>query len=172
MARTKANVPSAYSSFLEWNEDPEIASAAEKLYGSIDKLELYVGLQAEQAKPVIPGAGLCPGKHTLHNAAFLLLKCLAAYTVSRAILADAIALTRGDRFFTSEYTPYNLTAWGYADCQRDADGPGNGSILGRLLLRTLEQRRAQPLLARLALQLAPALRPVLFSYSSSCHLFQ
>ena len=73
MARTKANVPSAYSSFLEWNEDPEIASAAEKLYGSIDKLELYVGLQAEQAKPVIPGAGLCPGKHTLHNAAFLLL---------------------------------------------------------------------------------------------------
>ena len=52
-------------------------------------------------------------------------------------MADAIALTRGDRFFTSEYTPYNLTAWGYADCQRDADGPGNGSILGRLLLRTL-----------------------------------
>ena len=65
------------------------------------------------------------------------LTSVLAYTVSRAILADAIALTRGDRFFTSEYTPYNLTSWGYADCQRDADGPGNGSMLGRLLLRTL-----------------------------------
>lgn len=52
----------AYSTFLEWNPDPEIASAAEKLYGHIDRLELYVGLQAEAAKPVIEGAGLCPGK--------------------------------------------------------------------------------------------------------------
>ena len=34
----------------------------------------------------------------------LALTLTLAYTVSRAILADAIALTRGDRFFTSEYT--------------------------------------------------------------------
>ena len=60
-----------------------------------------------------------------------------AYTISRAILADAIALTRGDRFFTADYTPYNMTAWGFADCQRDVDAPGYGSMLGRLLLRTL-----------------------------------
>ena len=52
-------------------------------------------------------------------------------------MSDAIALTRGDRFFTSDCTPYNLTAWGYADSQRDPNGPGNGSILGRLLLRSL-----------------------------------
>ena len=49
-----------YSSFLEWNPDPEIAAAAEKLYGDIERLELYVGLQAEAAKPVMEGAGLCP----------------------------------------------------------------------------------------------------------------
>jgi len=52
----------AYTSFLEWNSDPEIADAAEKLYGDIDYLELYVGLQAEEAKPLVDGAGLCPGK--------------------------------------------------------------------------------------------------------------
>ena len=52
----------AYASFLEWNSDPEIADAAEKLYGDINHLELYVGLQAEEAKPVVDGAGLCPGK--------------------------------------------------------------------------------------------------------------
>ncbi|KAI0766618.1 linoleate diol synthase [Trametes elegans] len=109
-----------YTSFLEWNRDPAVASAAEKLYGHIDRLELYVGLQAEEPKPVVDGAGLCPG-----------------YTISRAILSDAIALTRGDRFFTADYTPFNMTAWGFADCQRDPAGPGNGSMLGRLLLRAL-----------------------------------
>ena len=48
---------------------------------------MQVGLQAEEAKPVVDGAGLCPG-----------------YTMSRAILGDAIALTRGDRFFTTDFT--------------------------------------------------------------------
>ncbi|KAG0693724.1 heme peroxidase [Suillus ampliporus] len=109
-----------YASFLEWNPDPKVAEAAEKLYGHIDNLELYVGLQAEETKPVREGAGLCPG-----------------YTISRAILSDAVALTRGDRFYTQDFTPYNMTAWGFADCQRDPDGYGFGSTLGRLLLRTL-----------------------------------
>ncbi|KAG6334671.1 hypothetical protein ID866_4420 [Astraeus odoratus] len=109
-----------YSSFLEWNPDPKVADAAEKLYGHIDNLELYVGLQAEEIKPVSPGAGLCPG-----------------YTIARAILSDAIALTRGDRFFNQDFTPYNYTAWGFADCQRDPNGWGFGSTLGRLFLRTL-----------------------------------
>ncbi|KAI9509771.1 linoleate diol synthase [Russula earlei] len=109
-----------YSSFLEWNSNPEIAEAAERLYRNIDNLELYVGLQAEEAKPVVDGAGLCPG-----------------YTISRAILSDAMALTRGDRFFTADFTPFNLTAWGFADSQRDPKGPGHGSIIGRLILRGL-----------------------------------
>ncbi|KAF8473705.1 linoleate diol synthase [Russula ochroleuca] len=109
-----------YSSFLEWNSNPEVAEVAERLYGNIENLELYVGLQAEEAKPLVDGAGLCPG-----------------YTISRAILSDAIALTRGDRYFTADYTPFNLTAWGFADSQRDVNSPGNGSILGRLILRGL-----------------------------------
>ncbi|KAF7294502.1 Heme peroxidase [Mycena kentingensis (nom. inval.)] len=109
-----------YASFKEWNPKSEIYEAAEKLYGDIEYLELYVGLQAEEPKPVVEGAGLCPG-----------------YTISRAILADAIALTRGDRHFTYDYTPHNLTAWGFADCQRDPHAYGFGSTLGRLFLRTL-----------------------------------
>jgi linoleate 10R-lipoxygenase len=48
-----------------------------------------------------------------------------------------MALTRGDRYFTSDYTPFNLTAWGFADSKRDPKGPGNGSMLGRLILRGL-----------------------------------
>ena len=107
---------------MEWNPNPEIATAAEKLYGTIDHLELYTGLQAEDAKPVVTGAGLCPG-----------------YTISRAILADAIALIRGDRLFTADFTPHNLTAWGYADCVRSPENPGFGSMLGRLFLRTLPE---------------------------------
>ncbi|KAG1740010.1 heme peroxidase [Suillus lakei] len=109
-----------YTSFLEWNPNPDVADAAEKLYGDINNLELYVGLQAEETKPLIEGAGLCPG-----------------YTISRAILSDAFALTRGDRFYTQDFTPYNMTAWGFADCQRDPEAYGFGSTLGRLFLRTL-----------------------------------
>lgn len=44
-------------------------------------------MQAEEAKPVMPGSGLCPG-----------------YTISRSILSDATALTRGDPFLTTEFT--------------------------------------------------------------------
>lgn len=82
-------------------------TAAEALYGDIDNLELHVssvylfasivltpllyslkvGMQAEEAKKPMPGAGLCPG-----------------YTISRAILADAVCLTRGDRFLTVDFT--------------------------------------------------------------------
>ena len=49
-----------YATFEEWNPDPVVADAARKLYRNIENLELYVGLQAEQAKPVMEGAGLCP----------------------------------------------------------------------------------------------------------------
>jgi len=73
----------------------------------------------------------------LLSSRFLIIFSLTGYTISRAILSDAIALTRGDRFFTSDYTPYNLTTWGFADSQRDTSGPGNGSMIGRLILRGL-----------------------------------
>ena len=67
----------------------------------------------------------------------LITPLIQGYTISRAILSDAIALTRGDRFFTYDFTPHNLTAWGFADCQRDPNAFGFGSTLGRLFLRTL-----------------------------------
>jgi linoleate 10R-lipoxygenase len=41
----------------------------------------------EESKQPTDGAGLCPG-----------------YTISRAILADAVCLTRGDRFLTTDLT--------------------------------------------------------------------
>ncbi|KAF8629714.1 hypothetical protein AX15_003313 [Amanita polypyramis BW_CC] len=109
-----------YSSFEEWNPDEEIAATATALYHDIDNLELYVGLQAEEAKIPGPGAGLCPG-----------------YTISRAILSDAVCLTRGDRFYTIDYTPANLTSWGYQDCQYDRKDGSYGGLLTKLLYRTL-----------------------------------
>lgn len=81
-----------YTKFEDWNPRKEIAEAARHLYQHPDNIELYVGLMAEEAKTPQPGAGLCPG-----------------YTISRAILADAVALVRGDRFYTNDYTAFNLT---------------------------------------------------------------
>jgi linoleate 10R-lipoxygenase len=68
---------------------------------------------------------------------------LVGYTISRAILSDAMALTRGDRYFTADFTPFNLTTWGFADSKRDPKGPGNGSMLGRLILRCLPGQFAE-----------------------------
>ena len=50
-------------------------------------MELYAGLQAEDCMDLGPGSGICCG-----------------YTMTRAILADAISLVRGDRFYTTDYT--------------------------------------------------------------------
>ncbi|KAG2148224.1 heme peroxidase, partial [Suillus bovinus] len=109
-----------YKSFSEWNPDPKIHIAAERLYGDIENLELHVGLQAEETKPPIPGAGLCPG-----------------YTISRAILADAVCLTRGDRFLTVDFTPFNLTTWGYEHCMINKVDGSYGGMLTKLLFRML-----------------------------------
>ncbi|KAG8881440.1 hypothetical protein FRB97_009566 [Tulasnella sp. 331] len=109
-----------YSTFEEWNPRPDIADAARRLYHHPDNIELYVGLQAEESKVPGPGAGLCPG-----------------YTMSRAILADAVALVRGDRFFTNDFTAFNLTTWGINDCARNPDNSANGGVLCKLLLRHL-----------------------------------
>lgn len=78
--------------------------------------------------PLGPGNGLVTG-----------------YTMTRSILADAIALVRGDRYYTTDFTreraevpdffyrslsnrlfvvAANLTAWGYQDCARDMNNVG------------------------------------------------
>ncbi|CEL62199.1 hypothetical protein RSOLAG1IB_10281 [Rhizoctonia solani AG-1 IB] len=109
-----------FATFEEWNRDPNIANAAKKLYGTIDNLELYAGLHAEETMPLGTGSGLCAG-----------------YTITRAILSDAIALIRGDRFFTTDFTPTNLTAWGIQDVARDPNNGAFGAYLPKLLMRAL-----------------------------------
>jgi linoleate 10R-lipoxygenase len=79
------------------------------------------------------------------------------YTISRAILADAVCLTRGDRFLTVDFTrtllrlfntnlmltplrvAFNLTSWGYQDCQYDKKDGSFGGLLTKLLFRTLPE---------------------------------
>ncbi|KDR77934.1 hypothetical protein GALMADRAFT_244901 [Galerina marginata CBS 339.88] len=109
-----------FESFTDWNPDPKIAKAAERLYGHIDNLELYTGLQAESVMPQQVGSHFGFG-----------------YTVTRAVLGDAISLIRGDRFYTSDFTPANLTNWGYYDCQRDMNNGAGGSQIPKLLMRAL-----------------------------------
>lgn len=107
-----------YSSFSEWNPDPKVYKAAEMLYGDIDNLELYPGLMAEETKPSMPGSGLCPG-----------------YTISRGILSDAAALTRGDRFYTQDFSSSNLTSCGFEYC--NTPQPGSHGMIGKLIMSTL-----------------------------------
>ncbi|KAM0280201.1 hypothetical protein ACHAQH_004158 [Verticillium albo-atrum] len=107
-----------YSSFADMNPDPSIAEALEELYEHPDNIELYPGLLAEDAKKeLIPGSGLCPG-----------------FTNSFAILSDAVALVRGDRFYTVDYNASNLTAFGFNEANSDFDVAGGG-VMYKLLMR-------------------------------------
>ncbi|KAF8210021.1 heme peroxidase [Mycena galopus ATCC 62051] len=107
-----------FRSFEEWNKDEGVAGAARRLYGHVDRLELYVGLHCEQPIPFKSGVRLACGS-----------------TMMRAVLVDTIALIRNDRYDTTDFTPGNLTAWGYHDCQGDTH---NGAfVLPKLLVRHL-----------------------------------
>ena len=103
-----------YQSFKELN--PELAEQLAKLYKTIDDVELYPGLLCEEKKPAIDGNGLCPN-----------------YTTAFAILSDAVALVRGDRFHTKDATYFNLTKFGIEDSQ-SVDTIDFGTLIGRKLI--------------------------------------
>ncbi|KAF2678245.1 heme peroxidase [Lentithecium fluviatile CBS 122367] len=99
-----------HKTFASINSDPDVAASLEALYGDVDNVELYPGVVVEEAKiPMIPGSGLCAG-----------------FTTTRAILSDAVTLTRGDRFYTLDYTPVHLTAFGYNEVSNDKSIAGGG----------------------------------------------
>ena len=105
---------SVYASFLEWNSSKEITEAAESFYTNVENLEFCVGLQAEEVKK--PGGCWSLSWFVLASYSLYLVDHIrTGYAISRAIPSDAISLMRGD----SDCTPYNLTAWGFVDCQRD-----------------------------------------------------
>lgn len=109
---------SKHATFEDINPDPEVASRLKQLYDHPDSVEIYPGIVAEKTKPPMsPGSGLC-----------------GTVTMTTAILSDAVALVRGDRFYTLDYTPKVLTNWGFneVDCDPAVDG---GHVLHKLMLR-------------------------------------
>lgn len=111
---------SAYKTFEDINPDPYIAAQLKNLYGQPDFVELYPGLVIEATKDTpCPGNGFC-----------------GPFTMTRAILSDAISLVRGDRFCTLDYNPTNLTNWGFTEADSDP-GVSQGCVLHKLVLRAL-----------------------------------
>ncbi|KAI1432687.1 linoleate diol synthase [Xylaria sp. CBS 124048] len=107
-----------HETFESINSDPEVASCLKYLYGHPDFVELYPGLVAEEAKsPMAPGVGITP-----------------TYTISRVILSDAVCLTRGDRFYTTDYNPRSLTSWGYNEVAYDLN-VNQGCVFYKLFIR-------------------------------------
>ncbi|KAF1845382.1 heme peroxidase [Cucurbitaria berberidis CBS 394.84] len=99
-----------HKTFMDINSDPDIAASLEALYGEVENVELYPGVVIEEPKiPMTPGSGLCAG-----------------FTTTRAILSDAVALVRGDRFYTVDYTPHHLTAFGYNEASNNRSIAGGG----------------------------------------------
>lgn len=105
---------------MQWCEDEETARDAELLYGHIDNMELYPGLQAECTKPPMPGSGVCPGQ-----------------TTGRGILDDAVSLVRGDRFLTYDFNSSTLTNWGSSKIGSSVTPGSYGGILPHLIFTGL-----------------------------------
>jgi linoleate 10R-lipoxygenase len=109
-----------YDTFEEINPDPYVAEQLRHLYEHPDFVELYPGIATEAAKdPMVIGVGIAP-----------------TYTISRAVLSDAVALVRGDRHYTVDYNPKQLTNWGYSEVQYDLS-INQGCVFYKLLLRAL-----------------------------------
>lgn len=107
-----------HTSFEEINPDPIVAEHLRQLYDSPDKVEMYPGIVAEKTKPPrSPGSGLCGN-----------------VTMTTAILSDAVALVRGDRFYTVDYTPKSLTNWGFNEADYDTAVNG-GHVMHKLIFR-------------------------------------
>ncbi|KAI0112924.1 linoleate diol synthase precursor [Daldinia grandis] len=106
-----------HDTFEDINPDPTVAGKLMSLYDSPDAVELYPGLVAEKPKPPMSGSGLCVN-----------------VTTSRAILSDAVALVRGDRFYTTDYTPASLTNWGYNEANFDLK-VDQGQVMHKLIFR-------------------------------------
>ena len=109
-----------HTSFESINKDPKIADALKHFYDHPDLVELYPGLVVEEAKYSTgfeAGSGLCTN-----------------YTISRAVLSDAVALIRGDRFYTVDYTPNSLTNWGFEEVSPDL-AVDHGHVFYKLFLR-------------------------------------
>jgi linoleate 8R-lipoxygenase/9,12-octadecadienoate 8-hydroperoxide 8R-isomerase len=106
-----------HRTFSDITSDAYVADQLKHLYGHPDKVEIYPGLVVEDAKQRMhPGSGLTP-----------------PYTVSRAVLSDAVALVRGDRFYTLDYNPRTLTNWGFKTVESDLD-VDNGCVFYKLFL--------------------------------------
>lgn len=109
-----------HSTFKSINPDPLIADQLRKLYGHPDNVEIYPGLVVEAAKkPMEPGSGLC-----------------ASFATSRAVLSDAVALVRSDRFHTIDMTPQHLTNWGLEAASYDLN-INHGCVMYKLVLNAL-----------------------------------
>jgi hypothetical protein len=100
----------------------DIAATLEALYGDVENVELYPGVVVEEPKmSMTPGSGLCAG-----------------FTITKAILSDALALVRGDRFYTTDYTPHNLTSYGFQEASNDPSIAGGG-VMYKLLMRAFRK---------------------------------
>jgi hypothetical protein len=107
-----------HRTFADITSDKYVQEQLKHLYDHPDKVEIYPGIVVEDAKqPMVPGSGLTP-----------------PYTVSRAVLSDAVALVRGDRFYTKDYNPRTLTNWGYTLANYDTD-IDSGCVFYKLFLR-------------------------------------
>ncbi|KAG9187359.1 hypothetical protein G6011_05230 [Alternaria panax] len=132
----------SHKSFTDTHSDPDIATALEILYGDVENVELYAGaILEEPSVPMTPESGLCAGT-----------------TATRAVVSHALSLVRGDRFYTVDYPPHHLTAFGFNAASSDYSIAGGG-VMYKLLMRVFpEYYRGNSIYTQYPLTIPPEMK--------------
>ncbi|KAF0333070.1 heme peroxidase [Gigaspora margarita] len=110
-----------YTSFEDMTADKEAAAKLQALYGDINNVELYPGLMTEKTKP----------SNTIGSALAL------PFTISRAILSDAVNLVRNDRFHTDDSNQHNIGYWDWTNLEIPDEQLAAGGIIHQLFYTNL-----------------------------------
>ncbi|KAG6873168.1 hypothetical protein C0995_002017 [Termitomyces sp. Mi166 len=118
-----------FKRFEDWNPDPEIAACTSCSIIE-DHSNIFYRVLLANSMAMLTISNSTPVFKQKPRCLLLMDLALLAVTrsITRGILGDAIALVRGDRFYTSDFTPINLTTWGFHDCQRDMDNGAQGAM--------------------------------------------
>ncbi|KAK8135593.1 hypothetical protein PG984_003533 [Apiospora sp. TS-2023a] len=119
-----------YKKIEDISSSPLVAAKLRSLYSHPGEIELYPGVIAEEPPPkavfaaAVVSKWLCTGS-----------------TVAHAVVRDTVALIRDDPFYTDEWSPRNVTSWGFREPASD-ENVSYGCVMHKLILRAFPKQFA------------------------------
>ncbi|KAK8047894.1 hypothetical protein PG996_015958 [Apiospora saccharicola] len=119
-----------YKKIEDVSSSPLVAAKLKSLYSSPDEIELYPGVIAEE-----------PPRKAVFAASSIGKWLWTGSTVAHAVVRDTVALIRDDPYYTDEWSPSNVTSWGFREPASD-ENVSYGCVMHKLILRAFPKHFA------------------------------